>query len=294
MLQMLTAESPASESSAGPPSLLPLGPRSVDVASIVRQASTSVKVHQLLRSGKKDILLLSQEKVAALIRLAVRNLFEKTRSHGPIAAAASWKRSESESRQEFDDLRGQHERSAKAEEDLVHSKRALDTALQDMRDDLAQQRELADGRLPADVERAMVEKRFETLYAHLCALDSALGTLFSSRLYSYRQIQTLLRQATIARKAASLKPRNPSVIGSPPAVEKVTLMRGQIPDVAEGKRRIEPFHKLDLDLGRGLDVGTSTICAAARKAGSRTMVSNIQRNAFLDVRDDAFGRKLEK
>jgi len=294
MLQMLTAESHASESSAGPPSLLPLGPRSVDVASIVRQASTSVKVHQLLRSGKKDILLLSQEKVAALIRLAVRNLFEKTRSHGPIAAAASWKRSESESRQEFDDLRGQHERTAKAEEDLVHSKRALDTALQDMRDDLAQQRELADGRLPADVERAMVEKRFETLYAHLCALDSALGTLFSSRLYSYRQIQTLLRQATIARKAASLKPRNPSVIGSPPAVEKVTLLRGQIPDVAEGKRRIEPFHKLDLDLGRGLDVGTSTICAAARKAGSRTMVSNIQRNAFLDVRDDAFGRKLEK
>jgi len=41
-------------------------------------------------------------------------------------------------------------------------------------------------------------------------------------------------------------------------------------------------------------VGTVNICAAARKKGSGETAYNIQRNAFLDVRDDAFARKFLK
>jgi len=287
-----------SESSAAECSPIPregaTDSRIVDIAGMVRQASTSVKVHQLLRSGKKEILLLSRDKIDDLIRRAVRNIFEKTRQGGAAVAPSLLKRMEVESRKEFDDLRDQRESTIKADADLVQSRLALDTELQDMRDDLAQQRAFTDGMLPPEVERVMVEKRFEVLYAHLCAMDRALGTLFSSKIYSYRQLQTLLRQAAVAQKAIALKARGRSLSRSLPLKENAKPTTERPESVAEGNRRIEPFHTMDLELGRGLDVGTSTICGAARKAGSGATVTNIQRNAFLDVKDDAFGRRLEK
>jgi hypothetical protein len=63
--------------------------------------------------------------------------------------------------------------------------------------------------------------------------------------------------------------------------------------VFEGSDRpVVNFNKLDLEAGRGLDVGTVNICAAARKKGLADVVYNIQRNAFMDVRGDAYTRKL--
>ena len=57
-------------------------------------------------------------------------------------------------------------------------------------------------------------------------------------------------------------------------------------------RHIVNFTKLDLEAGRGLDVGTVNICAAARKREGGEVLFNIQRNAFLDVRGDAFTKKM--
>jgi actin-like ATPase involved in cell morphogenesis len=59
----------------------------------------------------------------------------------------------------------------------------------------------------------------------------------------------------------------------------------------DNERRVVSFNKMELDLGRGLDVGTVNICAAARTRAAET-VYNIQRNAFLDVRSDAFTKKM--
>jgi len=284
------------------PSLLresPTGSASVDVVDLIRQASTSVKVDQLFRSGKKDIFLISREKIDGLIRQAVRTIFEKNRVAGTFGGPSAWRRMEVESRQEFDDLRGQYELTAQAREDLVLSKGALDAALREMCDDLDQQRALADGRLPPEMERVMVEKRFETLYAHLSSMDLALRTLFSSKLRSYRQIQALLRQATVARNAAVRSAGGGSGDGAPSSI--LPAMPGH-PEpgtsparaVAEPNHGITPFPPTDLDLGRGLDVGTSTICAAASRKCDGAMATNIQRNAFLEVRVDAFARGLQK
>jgi hypothetical protein len=77
-------------------------------------------------------------------------------------------------------------------------------------------------------------------------------------------------------------------------VEKQAASKNPTKAVAGGGRRIEPFNTLDLELGRGLDVGTANICAAARRKGSGQTVYNIQRNAFLEVRDDGFARKFLK
>ncbi|MHC4606711.1 MAG: disk-shape morphogenesis protein volactin [Planctomycetota bacterium] len=56
-------------------------------------------------------------------------------------------------------------------------------------------------------------------------------------------------------------------------------------------RKITDLKKLDLRMGRGLDVGTTNICCAVQKdAGD--LITNIQRNAFLDVRSDPFTKKM--
>ncbi|HYF00805.1 MAG TPA: hypothetical protein VEJ18_17925, partial [Planctomycetota bacterium] len=57
-------------------------------------------------------------------------------------------------------------------------------------------------------------------------------------------------------------------------------------------RRVVNFNKLGLEAGRGLDVGTVNICAAATRTDTKDVVYNIQRNAFLDVRGDAFTKKM--
>jgi hypothetical protein len=277
----------------------PKGGRLIDIAGLIRQASTQVKVDQLLRSGKKDIHLISREKIDELISRAIRNIVEKYRATGTLADPVSQRRMEAESKEEFDDLLSQHEQTSKAQDDLALSKLALDRELQDMRDDLAQQRALADGRLPEGVERAMVERRFEKLYAHFAAMDRALGTLFSSKLYSYRQIQTLLRQSTAARKAAALKAqsgflRNTSALAEIRSAGKPVARADPAKVAPASSRRIEPFQMMELELGRGLDVGTVNVSAAVRRKGTGLTVYNIQRNAFLDVRDDAFARKMLK
>ena len=71
--------------------------------------------------------------------------------------------------------------------------------------------------------------------------------------------------------------------------------RGPQPELVEGlDRAVISFNKMDLKLGRGLDVGTVNICAAAHRNGAteNETVYNIQRNAFLDVRGDSFTKKM--
>lgn len=282
-------EASSVQSPPAPPSK---GAAVIDVAGMIRQASVPVKVDVLVRSGKRSIQLLSREKIGEIISRTLRNIVEKYAAAGTLADPATQAQMGAESKREFDDLVSQHEQTAKASDELLLSKQALDRELKDMRDDLAQQRAFADGRLPQEVERAMAEQRFEKLSVHLESMNRALGVLFSTRLYSFREIRALIKQASSVRKAAGLKAGNGSV-RKPPAPPKTDVVASAIKAAVGSSRKVQPFHAMNLDLGRGLDVGTVTICAAARKTGEGT-VYNLQRNAFLDVRDDAFGRKLLK
>jgi hypothetical protein len=60
---------------------------------------------------------------------------------------------------------------------------------------------------------------------------------------------------------------------------------------SERERHIVKFDKLGLLPGKGLDVGTANIVAAGRQKEGAT-VFNIQRNHFLDLRDDRFTKKI--
>jgi len=56
-------------------------------------------------------------------------------------------------------------------------------------------------------------------------------------------------------------------------------------------RRIVPFDGAELELGRGLDLGSVNITASARATSGKILI-NAQRNAFLDVRGDGFTQSL--
>ncbi len=75
-------------------------------------------------------------------------------------------------------------------------------------------------------------------------------------------------------------------------VDKPIPHQGSVEVVESADRRVLSFNKMDLELGRGLDVGTVNICAAALRREDGEVVYNIQRNAFLDVRSDTFTKKM--
>jgi hypothetical protein len=75
--------------------------------------------------------------------------------------------------------------------------------------------------------------------------------------------------------------------------ERQAVREGRTEVVVEANERaVVSFNKMELELGRGLDMGTVNICSAAKKKGTSESVFNIQRNAFLDVRSDTFTKKM--
>jgi actin-like ATPase involved in cell morphogenesis len=76
------------------------------------------------------------------------------------------------------------------------------------------------------------------------------------------------------------------------SVDRAAVSRGKAELIEGSDRTVISFNKMDLELGRGLDVGTVNICAAARKSSGAEIMYNIQRNAFLDMRSDAFTKKM--
>jgi hypothetical protein len=59
----------------------------------------------------------------------------------------------------------------------------------------------------------------------------------------------------------------------------------------ERARKIIDLRTVNLSIGKGLDVGTANIVAGVRALDTGDVIYNIQRNAFLDMRDDKFTKK---
>jgi hypothetical protein len=60
----------------------------------------------------------------------------------------------------------------------------------------------------------------------------------------------------------------------------------------ERERRVTRLEEQNLEAGRGLDLGSVNICAAARSRSNGGMLVNVERNAFLEVRADGFTQSL--
>ncbi|HZE97725.1 MAG TPA: hypothetical protein VE981_11915, partial [Planctomycetota bacterium] len=182
----------------------PARAKMVDVPGLLRQASQQFRIRDLLRMGKREITILSREKVDELIQRSVRAAVDKCRAEGggPVVTISQI---QAESKAQFDEL---------------------------------------------------------------------------------------LRKATFASKT-SVDP-TPDILRliRSFATEKPVNTGGCVELVDDAQRRIRPFSAMDLEFGRGLDIGTVNSCAGARKKASSELVYNLQRNAFLDFRKDAFSHKM--
>lgn len=171
--------------------------RIVDVPGLIRQASNKIRIKQLLEMGKKDITLLSREKIEDLINRSVRSAVEKHLAKGPVTGA-SLARIQEDSRAQFAELFRKAKFTANISDDPT------------------------------------------------------------------RDLLKLIKSFTTHVPAA----KNPAI------------------EVSGSERRIVSFQDTELELGRGLDVGTVNICAGARKLKSGETLANIQRSAFLELRGD--------
>lgn len=247
------------------------GARIIDVQGMIRQASTRVRVDQLVRQGKKYISMLSRERIDELINQAVKTIVDKYRALAAGVSQVPVAQLQAESKQEFNELLEQYKETSRARTELEASKEALDSELAELRRELERQKALAEGRLAEDLEKALIvgfkefereldrvvvkvfekrrlilqesespeavgelrqveevlrkiiarlvaaererfqvaggrdkeiallEKRIEKLYAQIGALENALRTITSSKLYSNQQIQNLLRSLGLAQ-----------------------------------------------------------------------------------------------
>lgn len=178
--------------------------RVIDVPGLIRQASQRVGIRKLLAKGKKDIILLSREKIEDLINRSVKASVEKLLAEGS-KNKVTVAQLEAESKAQFDELLRKAQFTAKISVDPGP-------------DILRLIKSFAAQRPPLHADGAMV--------------------------------------------------------------------------VEEDDRHVGSFNRLDLELGRGLDVGTVSICAGARVKGSGRTVYNVDRNAFLHFRHDDLTRKV--
>jgi len=177
--------------------------RVVDVPGLIRQASQKIGIRQLLMMGKKDITLLSREKMEELINRSVKAAVEKLGVKGKVSDA-DLARIQADSRTQFAELFRKAKFTANISDDPT------------------------------------------------------------------RDILKLIKSFTTHVP----DPKRPFI------------------EVQGSERLVHPLGDLDLELGRGLDIGTVNISAGARKKNSGETAFNIQRSAFLDLRGDALTQAM--
>lgn len=184
--------------------------RMLDVAGMIRQASSPIPVSELLKLGKKQIQVLSQDRIQALINRAVRTIVEKHISDAK-SATLSAEQIAAESKAEFQELLDQYQQSSRAREDVERSRRTLDEEMETLRRELDSERAASRARSleaaakaaeppESPKENALLQKRIEKLTEYVASLEKALKTLSNTKLLSNQQIQNVLRQLGLAQE----------------------------------------------------------------------------------------------
>lgn len=130
--------------------------RMIDVRGMIKQASTRVRVDQLVKKGTKYLSLLSKEKIDELINQAVKNIVDKYRAVAAGVGTPPPEVLQTEAKQEFNELLSQYQLTNKAKSDLELTKVNLDKEMEELRGELAKQKEIASGKALEQAEHALV------------------------------------------------------------------------------------------------------------------------------------------
>jgi len=149
----------------------------IDVKGMIRQASARVNINELVKQGRKTISVLSKERMEEMINQAVRNIVDKYRAMAAGVTQVPVEQIQAETKDEFNELMQTYQQTAKAKSDLEMSKQLLDGELDELRKDLQKQKDLAEGRLSEEAEKALVIgfKEFER------ELDKQVVKVFEKR-----------------------------------------------------------------------------------------------------------------
>jgi hypothetical protein len=127
----------------------PGSPRMIDVRHALLQSSSRVQVAQLAKQGRKTISLLSKERIAELIDHALRQLVDRYR-----AAAAPVPVDPKTAAENVKELLQDFQSAAQARTDLEVSRQVIREELDVLREQVAREKAIAEGRLEEDLEKA--------------------------------------------------------------------------------------------------------------------------------------------
>lgn len=255
--------------------------RMLDVQGMIRQASTRVRVDQLVKQGKKYISLLSKERIEELINQAVKNIVDKYRALAAGVGDVPVSQIQAESKVEFNELLQQYQETAKAKTQLESSKSELDAELENLRKDLERQKALAEGRLSEEMEKTLIVgfKEFER------ELDRIVVKVFDKRRLilensdtpeaaaELRQVEEVLRKI-IARLVAAER-------------ERFAVAGGRDKETALLEKRMEKLYEQI----NALESALRTISQS--KVYSNQQIQNVLRKLGLVTEDKFFEKKKE-
>jgi len=166
-------------------------PQHIDIKEIMNQAATSVPIDLLLARGKKNVKLLSRDKLGELINQSVTNIVRKYQylsgKRGSITQ---------ETKQEFDELMTQYKKSMDIQQSLKQNK-------ENMQREIAELKTHMSGGLHGLSSEQILLKRIEKLSEYAKNLENTLTTLAEQKIYSNTQINSILTELGISTRDKS-------------------------------------------------------------------------------------------
>ncbi|MDP6958452.1 MAG: hypothetical protein QF645_06510, partial [Planctomycetota bacterium] len=123
----------------------------IDVRGMIKQASTRIRVDQLVKKGTKYLSLLSKRKIDELVNQSVQNTIQK---HRAVSSGVAPETLEKESKEEFNELLTEFKKTSEAKNQLAETKESLDIELTELRSELDKQKGVSKGKLSEDAEMA--------------------------------------------------------------------------------------------------------------------------------------------
>ena len=252
----------------------------IDVRGMIKQASTRIRVDQLVKKGTKYLSLLSKRKIDELVNQSVQNTIQK---HRAVTSGVAPETLEKESKEEFNELLTEFKKTSEAKNQLAQTKESLDIELTELRSELDKQKGVSEGKLTEDAEMALVLgfKEFEI------ELEKLVVGVFDRRKLILENNDT----PEAVAEMGEIQNRMQAMISKLVGLERERFMMeggySRDREIALMERRIAKLHEQIASMEKALKTITSS------KVYSNTQIQNVLRQFGLYEEDQNFEKKKE-
>lgn len=252
----------------------------IDVRGMIKQASTRIRVDQLVKKGTKYLSLLSKRKIDELVNQSVQNIIQK---HRAVTSGVAPETLEKESKEEFNELLTEFKKTSEAKNQLAQTKESLDIELDELLKELDKQRGVTDGKLTEDAEKALVLgfKEFEI------ELEKLVVGVFDRRKLILENSETPEAVAEMGEIQSRLQAMISKLVG----LERERFMTeggySRDREIELLERRIAKLHEQIASMEKALKTITNS------KVYSNTQIQNVLRQCGLYEEDKNYEKKKE-